>query len=287
MWAIRLECRKVNPLATSSAIFRPTPGPPALHSMAHLNVRPDTHAWLGSRLMIRLNHEKGRSIQRQAHFLFHRSDPSLSFLRALYRSPACQNPHTFDAQILCTPTVCISGIKTMLRTRCQVPDYQGHRTFLPHLGELTLQDTTQHGHVSVPLRSRHVAASCVMRCLACGGPWFTSMYSMMSHVRSVSTYSPRKPTMFRLRHALRMATSLLNASCGFVKSRIRGKCMEELQACIDLAETGLEYRCCRTKSVPECTLSSSSMSLPQTLTATVSTPLTALYTGTQSQRWSA
>ena len=39
------------------------------------------------------------------------------------------------------------------------------------------------------------------------------MYSMMSHVRSASTYSPRKPTMFRLRHALRMATSLLNASC--------------------------------------------------------------------------
>ena len=28
--------------------------------------------------------------RRQAHFLFHRSDPSLSFFSALYRSPACE-----------------------------------------------------------------------------------------------------------------------------------------------------------------------------------------------------
>ena len=40
-----------------------------------------------------------------------------------------------------------------------------------------------------------------------------------------------------------------------------------------------------TEPTPERALSSSSMSLPQTLTATVSTPFTALYTGPQSQRW--
>ena len=38
MWAMRLEWRNVRPRATSSAIFLPMPGPPALHVMADTRV---------------------------------------------------------------------------------------------------------------------------------------------------------------------------------------------------------------------------------------------------------